>query len=110
MQKTTVSETKRRRNVKQVKRYFALHEGGNDWYEAQKKKMKEDVKALKDGGVYRNGNVSSTDGAENVLQKKKDGDTSKRKGLQKKRKKDDGNTSKIANDIRRRGRRMMMKR
>ena len=62
----TVYETRRRRNVKPVKRYVPLHEGGNDC----KKKMKEDVKAFKDGGVYRNG---TTDGAENVLQKK-DGD------------------------------------
>ena len=75
---TALSETRRGRIVKHVKRFVPTPEGGNAWYEAQKKFVKEDVKALKDGGVYRNGNV--TDGAENVLQKK-DGDTSKRKDL-----------------------------
>ena len=100
LEPTIVSETKRGRKIKQVKRFFASFEGGNDWYDTQKELVKEDLKALKDS-VYHNGNVSSTDGVEIVLQKKKDDDTSKRKLLQK-RKKDNGNTSKIANVKKRR--------
>ena len=54
LEPTAVSKSKRGCDCKQVKRYVGSFEGGKDWYEAQNKLWKEDLKALKTV-VYRNG-------------------------------------------------------